>query len=86
NKPASLQTPDERDVLAEIRQIRASWEQHTAYATPIHTDRANAAKWELLQSLHVLKHMYEPDAASRDSEIAALYQAAQRQGNLFVIL
>jgi LuxR family maltose regulon positive regulatory protein len=85
-KPDFQQTQDERDVLVEIQQIRRAWEQGDQFIPPARDGSENDAKWELLNGLHLFRHMYGPNPELWENQIASLLHKAESQGNLFVIL
>lgn len=85
NKPAVAQTPDERDVLTEIRQIRRIWAQGDIFLPPTRGNKYDA-KWDLLNRLHLLKPANNESQESLDEQILDLFHAAQAQQNLFVVL
>jgi len=80
------QTQDERDVLVEIQHIRQIWEQGNAFTPPARVDGGNDARWELLNGLHLLTHIYTANPAEFETQAAALLHKAQAQRNLFVAL
>lgn len=86
NKPDFKQTKDEREVLVEIQQIRRAWEQSDQFTPPTRDGSENDARWDLLNGIHLFKHMYGPAPELWESLIADLFERAQAQGNLFVIL
>ena len=86
SKSAASQTPDEREVLAEIQQIRRIWAQGDAFIPPARVGNKYDARWELLNRLHIVKRAYSYGQTSLDDQIAELLHDAQVQHNLFVIL
>ncbi len=86
NKSAVLLTRDERDVLAEIQQIRHIWARGDIFTPPARAEDEYAARWDLLSRLHLLKPVYSQDQNSPEEPIIDLLHLAQTQHNLFVIL
>ncbi len=85
-KTAFQQTQDEREVLVEIQHIRQVWEQGNAFTPPAREDGGNDARWELLNGLHLLTHIYTANPAEFETQATALLHTAQTQRNLFVVL
>ena len=74
NKPLAQQTQDEQDVLVEIQQLRRAWESGSQFMPPARADSTNDAKWELLNSLHLLR---QPEGSHTDQlEISDFRTAA----------
>jgi len=86
NKPAFQQTQDEREVLVEIQQIRRTWEQSDQFTPPARDGNENDARWELLNSLHLLNQVHDPNPDAWEIQVSNLLHRAQAQNNLFVIL
>lgn len=86
NKSPGLQTLDEREVLAEIQQIRRIWAQGDIFVPPARVGNEYDVRWELLNRLHLVKRAYSYGQTSLDEQIADLLRDALAQHNLFVIL
>lgn len=86
SKSAALLTQDERDVWAEIQQIRRTWAQGDIFTPPARAGNEYNARWELLNRLHLLRPVYSQDQNSPEEPIIDLLHTAQIQHNLFVIL
>ncbi len=84
--PAMQRTQDEREVLGEIQRIQRAWEQGHAFTPPAGESGAKDARWEILNGLHLLKHIYDPDPEVYEDKLAGLLLKAQAQPNLFVSL
>lgn len=83
-KHVSRQTPDEKEVLAEIRLIRQDWEQEDGFSLPNREGDSNDDRWELLNGL--LRILDAPNTKVVDKQMLRLYEKAQEQQNLFIIL
>ncbi len=83
HKSVSRQTPDEKDVLVEIQQIRHIWSQGNTFTPPAGGE--HNARWELLDGLRFLGSN-EQVVEDFNDKIAHLYETAQTHRNLFVIL
>lgn len=86
NKPISLQTQDEQDVLVEIQQIRRTWEQGDQFTPPMRDGSENDAKWDVLNGIHLLRQTEGPYTDTMERQIYNLLQKSQAHQNLFVIL
>ncbi len=86
SKSAVSQTQDERDVLAEIQQLRRTWAQGDIFTPPARAGNKYDARWDLLDRLHLLKPTYSQDQSASEEPILDLLHTAQAQNNLFVIL
>ncbi len=86
NKAPAYRTKDERDVLAEIQEIRRLWAQGDVFVPPLRDGNAYDARWEPLNRLHLVRPAYSQGQTSLDEQIADLLRSAQAQHNLFVIL
>ncbi len=86
SKPVISQTPDERDVLSEIHQIRQIWSRGHAFIPPIRQGNDYDARWDLLNRLYLLRPAYRQYQSFPEEPIAELLQEAQESHNLFVIL
>ncbi len=86
SKPSTLQTQDERDVLAEIQRIRLTWAQGNTFVPPTRSGNKYDARWDLLNRLYLLKPAYSLFQDSPDEPIINLLNEAQTQNNLFVAL
>lgn len=86
NKPAHLQTQEENDVLFEIRQIQNTWAKGQTFLPPISSENENDLRLNLLNNMNLLKNIYAPDAGDLIPSIHSLFEDAQKQRNLFVIL
>jgi LuxR family transcriptional regulator, maltose regulon positive regulatory protein len=86
SKPVPQQTPDEREVLAEIQRIRRAWEQGDVYMPLARINRETDSRWEVLNGLHLLRRVYDPNPEAFESQAGSLLHKAQAQHNLFVIL
>jgi LuxR family maltose regulon positive regulatory protein len=85
HKSVSRQTPDEKDVLVEIQQIRHLWSQGNTFTPPPTAGGEHDARWELLDGLRLLGSN-EQSVENFNTQIAYLYETAQAHRNLFVIL
>lgn len=83
-KHVSRQTPDEKDVLAEIRLIRQDWEQGDSYSLPTTAGDRQSDRWELFNGL--IRILDAPNTEAVDKQMLHLYEKAQAQHNLFIIL
>lgn len=83
---SAVQTQDEREVLAEIQEIRRTWARGDVYIPPAQLGGRHDAKWALLDRLHILKPGPRKNQSSLDEQITALLRDSQSQHNLFVIL
>jgi LuxR family transcriptional regulator, maltose regulon positive regulatory protein len=86
NKASHLQTQDERDVLAEIHRIRREWEHGESISVSLPAGRQLDVRWEVLNGLNLLKHAYDMEPDQFEEQAADLFQKAQSQNNLFVVL
>lgn len=86
SKPAMLQTQDEKEVLAEIQQIRHTWAQGYAFIPPARTGNEYDIRWDLLNHLYLLKPSYSQYQDYPDDPIIELFNEAQSKKNLFVTL
>jgi LuxR family maltose regulon positive regulatory protein len=86
SKPDFKQTQDEREVLAEIKHIRRTWEESDQFTPPTQDGTENDVRWELLNGLRLLRQVDSSSPESWENEVASLLHKAQAQGNLFVIL
>jgi LuxR family maltose regulon positive regulatory protein len=86
HKSVARQTPDERDVLIEVRRIRNIWSQGDTFTPPPTFGGVRDTRWELLGRLSLLTEVTSPNTEKTDEQLAQLYEAAQAQRNLFVIL
>lgn len=84
-KPLAQQTPDEQEVLVEIRQIRQTWAKGDTFTPPPSPGGEHDSRWELLRTLSILTAVTRPQIET-DEQFAQLYELAQAQRNLFVIL
>jgi LuxR family maltose regulon positive regulatory protein len=84
-KPLAQQTPDEQEVLVEIRQIRQTWAKGDTFTPPLRRGGEHDSRWELLRTLSILTAVTRPQI-ERDEQFAQLYELALAQRNLFVIL
>lgn len=80
--PASL-TPDEREVLAEVRQIQR---RIVAGDTAVSQIGASDPRWQLLDDLWIVEANYKPQTEEVGARLRQVFQEAQAQGNLFVVL
>jgi LuxR family transcriptional regulator, maltose regulon positive regulatory protein len=79
------QTPDEREVAGEIRNIRSAWEKNRTYF-PLHRKHSDP-RWVLLDQMQILQQPFGlPASSDVDQAIDRLYTAAKEQNNLFVML
>jgi len=86
SRSAASQTKDEREVLAEIQQIRRIWAQGDIFVPPARVDNEYDARWALLNRLHLVKRAYSYGQTTLDEQIGELLHDALLQHNLFVIL
>ena len=86
HKSVARQTSDEQDVLTEIRRIRNIWSQGDTFMPPPTIGGGHDSRWELLGRLSLLTEVTSPNTEKTDEQLAQLYEAAQAQRNLFVIL
>jgi ATP/maltotriose-dependent transcriptional regulator MalT len=86
HKSVARQTSDEQDVLIEIRRIRNIWSQGDTFMPPPTLGGGHDSRWELLGRLSLLTEVTSPNTEETDEQLAQLYEAAQAQRNLFVIL
>lgn len=84
-KPAAQQTPDERDVLLEIKQIQEAWEKGDQFMPPISDGSENYARWDLLNGIQLLWPLDKTLTAKLEHQVVALFHRAQIQRNLFLI-
>lgn len=85
-KPGAQQTPEERDVLLEIGEIRNAWESGDESLPSTGGDSTSDATWELLNGIHLLRQTYDMRSGTREQQITELLHRAQAQGNLFVVM
>lgn len=83
-KPVSRRTPDEIEVLTEIRHIWQAWEQQDSFSLPAAVESRYDERWDLLNGL--LRILGKPYSRALDKQTARLYEKAQAQQNLFIIL
>lgn len=86
SKPAAQQTQDERDVLAEIQELRTTWALGNIFIPPSRAGNEYDARWNLLDRLHLLKPTYSHDLNVSEEPIVDLLHKSQAQRNLFVLL
>src|SRR5688500_8563846 len=86
HKSVARQTSDEQDVLIEIRRIRNIWSQGDTFMPPPAVGGGYDSRWELLGRLSLLTEVTSPNTEKTDEQLAQLYEEAQAQRNLFVIL
>lgn len=79
-------TPDERDVLSDIRQIRSIAHTGRPVAPHVHQDGEIEAAWQLLNGILLYQHFNCPDVKRAAMLARQVYEAAREQRNLFVIL
>ncbi len=81
-------TPDERDVLADIRQIRFITHIGSSYSaqSQLSAGGQNEAAWQLLNGILLYQRFNCPDVEKSVRLAREVYEAASAQGNLFVIL
>lgn len=85
SKPASQQTPDERDVLLEIQQLRLAWEESDQFIPPILDGSENFARWELLNGMQLLRPLDKTLTDKLERQVIELFHRAQIHRNLFLI-
>ena len=85
-KTVRAQTKDEREVVAEIRQIRRAWASESSAHAPILFGRGHDVIWHMLnrQAYAALVMRWRPDEAS--AMFHTLYKTAQSQQHLFILL
>ena len=83
-KSVSRRTPHEIEVLVEIKHIRRAWEQENSFSLPTVAASRYDDRWELLNGL--LGIFGKPYTKALDKQAVLLYEKAQAQQNLFVIL
>lgn len=86
SKPDTLRTQDERDVLAEIQEIKNIWAQGSVFTPPARAGSNYDSRWDLLNRLYILKPTYSLCQDSPEEPIFDLLNKAQSQNNLFVLL
>ena len=79
------QTPDEREVLAEIQRIRHIWSKGWTFSSSPPAGESDP-RWELLSRLSLLMGDIHSYTESVDKQFAQLYEMAQSHPNLFVVL
>jgi LuxR family maltose regulon positive regulatory protein len=84
SKPAAQQTPDERDVLLEVQQIRRAWEKGDRFMPPAIEGSENYARWELLNGMQLLRPLDKTLTERLEHQVVELFQRAQIQRNLFL--
>lgn len=85
-KPLTQQTPDEQEVLSEIRQIRGAWARGEKLTLPPTAENEADPRWELLDRLCLVMPISAPTVEQTDEQLAQLCEMAHAQQNLFVIL
>ncbi len=85
-KTARAQTHDEREVVAEIRQIRRAWATEKSGHAPMLFGRGHDDVWHLMQHMaHAAFVMrWRPDEAG--AILQEVYAAAQTKQHLFMVL
>jgi len=85
-KPPAQQTPDEKEVLIEVRQMRQIWAKGGIFTPPITSGGEHDPKRELLNQLGLLVGNINPNTKDIEERLTQLYETAQAQRNLFVLL
>lgn len=79
-------TQDEREVLAEIEQIRHMWTAGQAFVPPARSGNEYDARWDLLDRLYLLRPAYRHSHNFPEEPVAGLLREAMQSRNLFVTL
>jgi LuxR family transcriptional regulator, maltose regulon positive regulatory protein len=82
-KPAAEMTPDEREVLSEVRHIQR---RIVAGDTAVSQIGATDPRWQLLDALWITEVNYKPQTEAVGARLHEIYEQARAQGNLFVTL
>lgn len=83
HKPTTEMTPDEMEVLTEIRTIRQrSQSGDTTFSPAASAD----PRWQLLDALWIVEASYMPQTEEVGERLYQIYEQARAQENLFVVL
>ncbi len=82
-KSAADMTPDEWEVLIEVRQIQ---QRIVAGNTAVSQIGVADARWQLLDDLWIVEMNYKPQTEKVEVRLREIYEQARTQGNLFVVL
>lgn len=85
-RPAHQLTQDEREVLAEIEQIRQMRMAGQAFVPPARAGNEYDARWDLLDRLYLLRPAYRQSQNFPEEPVAGLLREAIQSRNLFVAL
>ena len=83
NKPDSVVTQDEQEILSEIRMMQ---QRKLAGETAVLPASAPSSRWHLLDALWILELDHVPKTEEVGAQIHKIYQQSLTQGNLFVTL
>lgn len=82
--PAEM-TPDEQDVLDEVRLIRQRLITGTA-VSQLPADKIPDPRWQLLDALLITETFYKPKTEEVGARIREIYDRARAEGNLFATI
>lgn len=82
--PAEL-TPNERDVLEEVRQIQLRLVKGKDVAQ-LPAGKIPDPRWELLDALLITEKTHQPKTEEVGAQVQAIYDRARAEGNLFVTI
>lgn len=82
-KPDQAMTPDEIEVLAEVRTIR---QRKMAGDTTFSQAGVSDPRWQLLDALWIVEASHMPPTEKVGTRLRRIYEQARVQGNLFVVL
>ncbi|MBE2202482.1 MAG: hypothetical protein IAE79_27975, partial [Anaerolinea sp.] len=82
-KPNADMTPDEREVLTEVRHIR---QRIVAGDTAVSQINVSDSRWQLLDALWIIEASYRPQTEGVGARLCEIYAQARAQENLFVVL
>ncbi|MEZ4646397.1 MAG: LuxR C-terminal-related transcriptional regulator [Chloroflexota bacterium] len=82
-KPDADMTQDEQEVLVELRTIR---QRKMAGDRTISPAGVSDSRWQLLDALWIVEASYKLQTEEVGARLYEIYEQAQAQGNLFVVL
>jgi LuxR family maltose regulon positive regulatory protein len=82
--PAEL-TPNEQDVLNEVREIKTRLE-HNISALHRSAEKLPDPRWQLLDALLITETFHQHKTEAVGARVRAIYDQARVEGNLFVML
>ncbi len=82
--PADL-TPNERDVLNEVREIKTRLKKD-ARTVQLSAGKIPDPRWQLLDALLITETFHQHKSEAVGAHVRAIYEQARDEGNLFVML